>query len=661
MFIVLWWGLCLILSHKLYCITDTITHQRVVPMTVYFKTYLSFRYIKPFFKHNRPLSHVVKVVLSMGLMLSQLTLAKPITVTAMGHNAVPVYANASHFPYANPNAPKGGTLSLSARGTFDSLNTMIDKGTPAAGTGNLYDTLMTGSLNEAFSQYPQLAEKITYDPTDASWIIYHVNPKAKFWDGSPVTAADVKATYDAILTQGRMSWRSYLAAIKAIQVLDKYRVRFNFVDGNNKEIGLIVGQFPVLAKKSIDDNFTNVSLTPLMGSGAYKVGSMDAGKSITYVRDPNYWGKDLMVNKGRNNFTTIKYVYYQNEEIEFEGFKAGQYRFRQENKARNWATQYDFPAVEQGLVVKEEIDNKNPMTMQALVMNLRKPLFADIRTRQALTLAFDFEWMNKQLFYNNYERPQSFFHNSELAATGLPSPAEMQVLKPLLPLLEPVQRQMTLANWQAPSSEGDGFNRANLLKARKLLLQAGFSYQKGQLHQANGKPATLEILIASQTMERVVLPYIRNLKRLGFNASVRLVDVPQYIQRQRSFDYDMIIDGFGQSLSPGQEQQYMWGSQAADEQGNRNSAGIKNKAIDAVIDKLIHAHNREQIILYSKILDRLLRAGYYMVPMYNKSVHQLAYWQQYRHVKNLPNNAIGIDYWWSNKQAEHKIDAYLKQ
>lgn len=587
---------------------------------------------------------------------------KPITVTALAHNSTANYDHVTHFPYANPNAPKGGVLSLAGFGTFNSVNPWIDVGTPVTGTNYLYDTLMTGSLNEAFVMYPQLAEKVTLDPDDASWIIYHINPYAKFWDGSPVTADDVKASLNAILTKGRMSMRSYLADVKDIQVIDKHTVKFIFQHAENKEIGLTVGQMPIWSKKSIDEYFDKVTLTPLVGSGAYKIGKIDVGRSIVYVRDPNYWGHlpkaKVMANIGRFNFDQIKYVYYQNTEIAFEGFKAGQYQFRPENKARNWAIAYNFPAVKAGMIKKEEVEDKNPVPMQGIVMNLRRPLFQDIRVRQALTYAYDFEWLNKTMFYNQYARLQSFFYHSELEATGLPTEKELAVLQPLLNKLEPIQRQMVLAHWQAPSSNGDGFNRQNLLKARELLLQAGFYYRSMKLYQPNGQPAKLEILIADEKLKRILLPYVRNLQRLGFDANLRLADAPQYLERVRKFDYDMMMDIFAQSLSPGAEQAYMWGSKSADEQGNQNTAGIKNVAIDKVIDKLIKAKNREEIILYSKVLDRLLRAGFYLVPTYGKRTDKLAYWQQYQHGQ-LPTNAIGIDYWWVDKRKEQAVQTYL--
>ena len=589
------------------------------------------------------------------------SIAAPITTTALGHNSTTDYIDVPFMPYANPNAPKGGTLSLDARGTFNAANKWMTTGVAMIGTDYLYDTLMTGSLNEAFTMYPQLASKVTYDPDDTSWIIYHINPAARFWDGTPVTSSDVKATYDAILNKGPMYIRSYLGDIKDIETIDKQQVKFVFKSDDNKEILLTVGQFPIFAKSSIDTGFEKITLTPLMGSGPYKLGRVDAGRAVSYVRDPNYWGRDLMVNRGRYNFDMIKFVYYQSDEIAFEGFKSGQYRFRLENKASNWATGYNFPAVKAGFIHKETISSENPVPMQGLVMNMRRPLFQDIRVRQALTAAYDFEWMNKTLFHGQYERLQSFFHGSELAAIGTPSAAEMQVLSPLLAKLEPVQRQAVLTEWQLPTSDGSGFNRKGLLEARQLLLDAGFYYNDMKLYQPDGNLAQIEILMTGETMGRVLLPYIRNLKRLGFDASLRQVDGPQYYERMRRFDYDMVVDIFAQSLSPGAEQAAFWGSAAANEPGNHNSIGIKNVAIDEVVAALANAENRAEIILYTHVLDRLLRAGYYLVPLYGKSATNVAYWNQYRHTEKLPTNAIGIDYWWTDKQAEAGVNQYLKK
>lgn len=593
---------------------------------------------------------------------NDMNLGQMMTVLALGHNALPKFLGLAHMPYANPNAPKGGVLSLSAQGTFNSLNPWYDNGTPVTGTFYLYDTLLSTSLSESFVVYPQLAEKITYNPDDKSWVIYHINPHARFWDGSEVTAEDVKASIIAITTKGLMSMRSYLAGIKDIEVLGKHQVKFIFENADNAELLLTVGQMPIWQKKSIELDFEKVSLVPLMGSGPYQVGKIDAGRSITYVRDKNYWGtkadSGVMVNVGRFNFDAIKFVYYQSPEVAFEGFKAGEYQFRAENKARTWVTAYNFPAAADGMVKKESIANQNPVATQALVMNNRRALFDDIRVRQALSLAYDFEWLNRTMFYGQYERLQSFFYGSELASMGEPNQAELAVLKPLLPMLSPLHAQYVMTDWQAPKSLGDGFNRDNLLKARQLLLQAGFAYRHGQLYDKHGKLASFEILLASDDQNRIVLPFVRNLKRLGFVVNMRTADRPQYLERLRRFDYDMIVDVFAMGSSPGAEQAYFWGSKSADEEGNQNSAGIKNQAIDVVIDKLIKSKNRDDIILYSKVLDRLLKAGFYVIPTYGKSYDNVAYWQQYAHGE-LPTHAIGIDYWWVDEQKQREVDDYL--
>ncbi|WP_201526018.1 extracellular solute-binding protein [Psychrobacter frigidicola] len=600
-------------------------------------------------------------LLSIAIGWMPVGMAAPITTTAFGHNSTAEYVDAHHMPYANPNAPTGGTLSLDARGTFNAANKWMTTGVAMIGTDYLYDTLMTSSLNEAFTMYPQLASSVTYDPDDSSWIIYHIDPAARFWDGTPVASADVKATYDALLTKGPMFIRSYLGDIKEIQTLDKQRVKFVFASDDNKEILLTVGQFPVFSKSSIDTSFEKISLTPLMGSGPYQLGHIDAGRSVSYVRDPNYWGRDLMINRGRYNFDMIKFVYYQSDEIAFEGFKSGQYRFRPENKAANWATGYNFRAVKAGMINKESISSQNPVPMQGLVMNMRRPIFQDIRVREALTAAYDFEWMNKTLFHGQYERLQSFFYGSELAATGTPSAQEMQVLTPLLAEIEPMQRQAVLEDWQLPTSDGGGFNREGLLKARQLLLDAGFYYKDMHLYQPDGKSAKIEMLMTGDTMGRVLLPYLRNLHRLGFDATLRQVDGPQYAERKRRFDYDMTVDVFAQSLSPGAEQATFWGSTAADEVGNYNTIGIKNAAIDKVITALGDAESRDEIILYTQVLDRLLRAGHYLVPLYGRSETTVAYWNQYRHTEKLPTNAVGVDYWWVDKEAEARVDKYLRK
>ncbi len=605
---------------------------------------------------------IVHASLFTFVLISSVSLyAKPVTQNYLAHNSTSDFADKSHMPYANPNAPKGGILSMKASGTFNSAKAWTTKGVAMAGTNYLYDNLMSGSLNEAFTMYPLLAEKVTFDPEDKTWIVYHINPKARFWDGSEVTASDAKATFDALLSKGPMYIRNYLQGIKKVEALDKYRVKFYFADDNNHEMLLTVGQFPVFKQSSIEEGFETVNLTPLIGSGPYRLHKVEGGRSVVYKRDPNYWGRDLMINRGRFNFDLIKYVYYQSEEIAFEGFKAGQYQFREENKSRNWATAYDFPAVKAGKVKKEQIDNRNPMAMQGLVMNLRRPLFQDVRVRQALTDAFDFEWMNQALFYNQYVRANSYFQNSELEATGTPSTKEMAIIKKIKPLIPADYYQRVLQQWQLPTTNGKGYNRQQLLSARRRLLDAGFYYQDMHLYTPRGERAKFSILLPAGTaLNRVILPYIRNVKRLGFDVQIIEVDTPQYIERLRKFDFDMVTSVYAQSLSPGNEQISYWGSETADQEGNRNLAGIKNPAIDKVIDGLIKAKNREEIILHTKVLDRLLRAGYYLVPMYNKTTFDLAYWQQYKHA-TPPTNAIGIEYWWVDKNADKQLNTKVAE
>lgn len=606
------------------------------------------------------LSYLAALCLLSGMQLA----AKPITVTALAHNDTPKHIHAQVLPYANPNAPKGGTLSRWANGSFDSFNNMIDKGQSATGLYYVYESLMQGSLDEAFSMYPLLAEKVTYDPNDASWVIYHINPKARFHDGSPVTAEDVQFTFDKLLTEGAMFYKNYLAGIKKVQPLDTHRVKFTFKNAKNLEMKLLVGQISIISKKYFSKHkFNAVSLEKPMGSGAYKIKDFQAGRSITYERDPNYWGKDLLINKGAYNFDKIVYRYYRSSEIAFEGFKAGQYIYRQENKSRNWAVNYDFPAVKKGMVKREEIKDHSPIAMQAFVLNNRRDIFKDVRVRKAVTLAYDFEWMNKTLFYNLYERLHSNFQSSELEASGKPSAAELSIIKPLLTHMPKQQQQDVLKPLAMAKSDGTGFNRNNLLQARKLLLAAGFTYKKhlGKtvLYQPNGKLAKIDMLNYTADLNRIFLPYVRNLKRLGFTVNIRLVDIPQFIARSRDFDFDVLLGQFPQSLSPGQEQMDFWSSVSAKQSGSRNSAGVSNKAIDIVIDKLTHASNRKELILYAKVLDRLLITGYYYVPTYGKSAKFVAYWKNLRHPKQLPKYDVGINYWWINKKADAEVAAYL--
>lgn len=582
------------------------------------------------------------------------------TTTYIALHSVPLYAKAQHVAYANPHAPKGGILIRPSNGTFDNLNSMNGKGSSVEGVNYLFDTLMSPSLDEPGVMYPLLAEKVSFDPQKTKSVIFYLHPQARFSDGSPVTAQDVKTSFDLFQTKSNPGLQMYLSDLDKTEVLSKHQVKMSFKSDNNSEMPLILAQLPIYSAKDLaKKDFTRISLQPILGSGPYIVDKIDAGRSISYKRNPNYWGKDLMVNRGRYNFETLKYVYYRNLDVAFEGFKSGQYTLHEEYTARKWVTAYNFPAIQAGMVKKYRFQHHNPIATQSFVFNSRRKPMDDIAFRQAITFAYDFEWQNKALFYGQYQRLQSYFSNSELAAKGVPSSAEMAILKPYLSRLHPIQRAAVQSNWQYPISDASGFNRQGLLKARSLLLKAGYRYQQGHLVDAQGQTIQLEFLIHQDGLQRTLMPFVRNLKRLGIEIKIRHVDVPQYIERMRKSDFDMTTNVLPQSLNPGNEQAQFWSSAAADQVGNYNYAGIKNPVIDEAIEQLIRAPNREQLILRTRILDRLLRAGYYQIPTYGKGENWLAYWNMYHQPQKAPKLSTGVDYWWSDATQAKKINQYL--
>jgi len=594
--------------------------------------------------------------------------AKPITTNILSLNdRASSSSQQNHLPYSNPNAPKSGEFSTFEIGTFDSLNALINTGTPVNGTAYLSNSLLSASLNEPSVSYGLLADSITRDPQDPSWIIFHINPKAYFSNHQPVTADDVVFTFNTILSKGSTGLRLYYANIQKITALDKFTVRFDFKEKkplnaakSNVKLALSIGQMSIFSRQDWQNRqFDQVSLRAPLGNGPYLIEKIDSGRSITYKRNPDYWGRDLMINQGKYNFDRIKYVYYRDPEAAYQGFKLGQYTFKQEQSAQNWVKNYNIPAVNKGFIIKQTIANKNPITMSGLVFNSRKDKFKNRDVRKALTQAFDFEWLNKALFNNTYTRLQSYFFNSELEAKGTPSAEELKYLTPILPLLSQPEKDEILNPWSAPTSAGDGFNRKNLLTARQLLLDAGYCYKDGLLVDRHGKPYSIEILISDASLQRTILPYVRNLKRLGIHATIRLVDTPQYIERVRRFDYDMIVDSYPQTLSPSHEQIGYWKSSSADRLGSLNTAGIKNPAIDQILTELGNAQNRQAVINITRVLDRVLRAEYYMVPLYGLVGNRVVYWNQYRFPKSTPNYDLGLDYWWIDPAAEQNVKRYI--
>ena len=585
-----------------------------------------------------------------------------ITTPYIALHSPPKYSHLQSLPYANPQAPKGGALILAADGSFDNLNSMNGKGNVTEGINYIFDSLLSKSLDEPGVYYPLLAEKVSFDPKKTAFIIFHLNPKARFSNGQPVTAEDVKYSFELYQTQSNFGLQMYLADLNKLEVLSALQVKMHFKSGHNPEMAMIVAQMPIYSKRQWQGrDFKDLTLKPILGSGPYVIERIDPGRSISYQRNPQYWGKNLLVNRGRYNFDRIQYRYYRSPEIKFEAFKSGQFTLHEEKQVNRWIRDYQFPAVRQGQVKRYRFRHQNPVPTQSLVFNTRRQPFADIRFRQALSFAYDFEWLNKAMFYGEYQRLNSFFSNSELASQGPPSAQELQILQPHLQKLHPVQRQAVLQDWQYPQSDASGFNRQNLLKARQLLLKAGYRYQQGQLVNASGQAVKIEFLLHQVEQQRHLMPYLRHLKRLGIQANIRMVETAQYYERLRNYQFDMIVDSMPQSLTPGQEQKQFWSSQAAKQVGNYNYAGIQNPAIDAVIKQVIQAQNREQVIDSTRALDRLLRAGYYHIPTYGTGEYWYAYWNMYQQPKLKPKLSAGIDYWWVDAAKAQRVANYFKQ
>lgn len=548
-----------------------------------------------------------------------------------------------HFDYVNPDAPKGGVLKQAALGTFDSLNPFIIKGVPAAGIGLIYDSLLESSADEPFSEYGLLAKTVTR-ADDNSWVSFELRQQARFQDGKPVTPEDVIFTFNTLREKGRPFYRAYYADIESIVKTGPHTVQFNFKTNLNRELPLIIGQVPVLPKHYWQDkDFTKTTLTPPVGSGPYKISKVDSGRSIHYQRDESYWGRDLPINKGRHNFDLLAYEYYRDSTVALEAFKSGDLNYRQENSSKFWATAYDSPALSEGRIVKESISHKNPTGMQAFTFNLRRDKFQDIRVRQALNLAFDFEWTNQNLFYGAYTRTESYFSNSELAAKGLPSAEERALLAPYKDQLPP---EIFTQAFSLNKTKGDGNIRRELRQAARLLKQAGWEVKDGKRVDQNGNPVVIEMLLYDSTFERVVHPYKKNLERLGITLNTRIVDTTQYINRVRGFDFDMIVYSIGQSNSPGNEQREFWHSEYANKQNSSNVIGIQNPVVDALVEKVITAENRKALVTATRALDRVLLSGYYVVPHWGITQYRVAYDHRITHPEKTPPYQLATDTWW---------------
>tara|TARA_A100000171_G_scaffold49969_2_gene60265 strand:+ start:888 stop:2699 length:1812 start_codon:yes stop_codon:yes gene_type:complete len=576
--------------------------------------------------------------------------SKPQHAIALG--STPKYHSGfKHFKYVNPNAPKGGSLRFGVLGTFDSLNPFVVKGSPAAGLGLLHNsytfaTLLRASHDEPFSRYGYVAETIDIAEDHLS-VTFKLREKATFHDGSPITPEDVIFTFKTLVTKGHPLYKAYYADVKSVTSPGKGLVRFSFKTSKNKELPLILGEIPLLSKASFHKRpFEEASLTPLLGSGPYKIKEADAGRSITYERVQNWWGSALPVSVGHYNFDTITYDYYRDSSVAFEAFKSGDYDLRIENEARHWATGYTA-LVKSGEIQKLEIQIENPEPMQGLIFNTRRDLFKDRQVRRALTYALDFEWMNENLFYNLYARTKSYFEASELAAKGLPQGKELEILNSYKNKIPP---EVFTTPYTLPKTDGSGRLRRNLSHGKKLLEKAGYTIEKGVLvHTKTKTPFSFEILIVQPAMERILHGFINNLKRLGITARLRLVDSSQYVSRVDLFDYDMIVGMLAQSLSPGNEQREFWESSRADLPGSRNYAGIKDMVVDELIEHLNDASNRDDLVQITRALDRVLLWGHYLIPMYHNPKTFIALRKTIAYPATFPKYNIALDSWWSTQ------------
>ncbi len=553
------------------------------------------------------------------------------------------------FGYVNPDAPKGGTVTFASLGSFDSLNPLIIKGVAAAGLRNfVFESLMARAYDEPFSLYGLLAESIE-TPPDRSWVAFTLRAGARFSDGKPVMVEDVLFSHAVLRDKGRPNHRTYYSKISRAEKTGPRTVKFTFDTDGDREMPLIMGLMPVLPRHHFSaDTFEQTTLAPPVGSGPYRITRVDPGKQIVYKRNPDYWGKDLPVNRGRFNFDEVRYEYYRDDDPMFQAFQKGLFQLWPESDSGRWSRGYDFPAHNDGRIVKEELPINVPSGMSALVFNTRKPQFADVQVRKALTLMLDFEWLNKNYYYGLYSRTQSFFDRSDLSSHGRSADVrERELLKSHPDAVEP---SIMDGSYTLPVSDGAGRNRTNRRKALGLLKQAGYTLKDGKLvNQKTGKPFTFEILSASGGQKRLLLKYIDTLKRLGITARLRQVDSAQYQRRRQTFDFDMMQTFWYASLSPGNEQLFRWSIKSADAEGSFNYAGVKNPAVDAMIAALLAAKGRGNFVSAVRALDRVLLSGHYVIPLFHLRQQWIARWKTLAHPKATSLYGYRVDTWWMDK------------
>ena len=562
-----------------------------------------------------------------------------------------------HFDYVEPNAPKGGTLHLATVGTFSTLNPFTLKGVSAAGAGFPFESLLEGAADEPDAAYGLIAAEVALAP-DRRSVRFLLRPEARWHDSTPVTAADVAFSFEILTTEGAPSFATQLAGVDRVETSGDRNVTFHLVDPDNRKLPLIVGGMPIVSEAYFRGrSFGETTFEPPLGSGPYRVGKVDAGRSIAFERVADYWGAALPVMTGRYNFDTIFIDYYRDRTVLVEALKAGEYDFHEEFTSKVWATQYDIPAVEEGWLVKDVLPDNTPSGVQAFFINTRLPKFQDRRVREALSYVFDFEWLNKNQFFGIYDRMASYFENSDLAARGLPSQAELAILEPHRGA---VPEEVFTTEFVPPSTDGSGNNRRNLRSARALLKEAGWITRDGALvNEATGEPMTIEFLYFEPTFERIYAVFARRLERLGVGVTLRLVDSVSYEERMKSHDFEITTLRFVFNLSPGAELNANFATATADQVGSSNAAGIKDPVVDALIAEVVGATDRATLVAAARALDRVLLWGHYMIPQWYKGAHHLVYWDKFGRPALKPRYARGvIDTWWVDREKDDDLRAY---
>jgi len=576
------------------------------------------------------------------------------------HGAPALPADFTHLPYLNPDAPKGGRLTWGVLGTFDSLNPMIVKGIPlqqirayGAERGYVIESLMARAEDEPFTLYGLLAKSVETDD-ERTFVTFHLDPRARFSDGKPVLAEDVLFSWELLRDHGRPNHRQYYSKVAKAEALDGLTVRFDLAGANDRELPLILGLMPVLPKHAIDvATFEETSLTPMIGSGPYRVTALKPGASVTFTRNPDYWGRDLPINKGLFNFDEIRFDYFREANGYFEAFKRGLYDYRVETEPLRWHDGYDFAAARNGEVIRETLKTGLPQPTEYLVFNTRRPVFSDIRVRRALTLLFDFEWINRNYFFGLYSRNGGYFPGSELSAYGRAADEREQAL--LKPFSASVAPDILDGSYRLPVTDGSGRDRNTLRAALALLKEAGYELEGTLLRQRSTQaPLAFEIMVVTSDQERIALNFADNLKRAGIVATVRSVDPVQFDQRRLAYEFDMIQNRWDQSLSPGNEQSFYWGSQAATTQGTRNYMGAKDPAIDAMIAELLSARDRATFVSAVRALDRVLMSGFYAIPVFNLGDQWIARWNRIERPRDTPLVGYLPESWWQRPDAPAK-------